>query len=90
MVSDTEKIFGLLGPNGVGKSTTIKILNTLIRPDSGKALISGFDVVRHADRVGIMNNGSLVSVSTPEELKAGANAGLEEVFIRITGERIPA
>lgn len=212
------EIFGLLGPNGAGKSTTVKMLNTLIRPDSGNALISGFDVVRQADRVrpligvapqelnldkeltgrenllihgllhkmktpekrsndllawarltsradslagtysggmqrclliaravmhhpsvlfldeptvgldpqirhmiwdmirelagqgvtilltthyieeadalchrvGIMTNGTLVSVGAPEELKAGAHAGLEEVFIRITGERMSA
>ncbi len=210
------EIFGLLGPNGAGKSTTVKMLNTLIRPDSGKAWISGFDVVRQADkvrpligaapqelnldreltgrenllihgllhkmknpekraedlldwarltsradslvntysggmqrclliaravmhhpsvlfldeptvgldpqirrmiwdmirelskqgvtllltthyieeadalchRVGIMNNGSLVSAGTPEELKNGSDEELEEVFIRITGERI--
>jgi ABC-2 type transport system ATP-binding protein len=31
-------IFALLGPNGAGKSTTVKILNTLSRPDSGSAI----------------------------------------------------
>jgi len=41
-------------------------------------------------RVGIMNNGTLVSVGAPEELKTGAKGGLEEVFIRITGERMSA
>jgi ABC-2 type transport system ATP-binding protein len=39
-------IYGLLGPNGAGKSTVIKILTTLTTPDSGRALIGGFDVVR--------------------------------------------
>lgn len=34
-------IFALLGPNGAGKSTTIKILNTLSRPDSGSARVAG-------------------------------------------------
>jgi ABC-2 type transport system ATP-binding protein len=36
--------FGLLGPNGAGKSTTIGMLNTTIRPTSGRALLAGFDV----------------------------------------------
>jgi ABC-2 type transport system ATP-binding protein len=44
-------IFGLLGPNGAGKSTTIKILNTLSRPDSGSAQVAGFDVLREPGRV---------------------------------------
>jgi ABC-2 type transport system ATP-binding protein len=44
-------VFALLGPNGAGKSTTIKILNTLSRPDSGSALVAGFDVLKEQERV---------------------------------------
>lgn len=44
-------IFALLGSNGAGKTTTVKILSTLIRPDGGSASISGFDVIRQADKV---------------------------------------
>ena len=44
-------IFALLGPNGAGKSTTIKILNTLSRPDSGSARVAGFDVLREPESV---------------------------------------
>lgn len=44
-------IFALLGPNGAGKSTTIKILNTLARPDAGTARIAGFDVLTEPERV---------------------------------------
>src|SRR5215469_15540079 len=36
--------FGLLGPNGAGKTTTIGMLNTTIRPTSGRALLAGHDV----------------------------------------------
>ncbi len=36
-------IFGLLGPNGAGKTTLIRIVTTLMRQDSGEALVEGFD-----------------------------------------------
>ncbi len=44
-------IFALLGPNGAGKSTTVKILNTLSRPDSGSARVAGIDVLAEPERV---------------------------------------
>ncbi|HVD22561.1 MAG TPA: ATP-binding cassette domain-containing protein [Lapillicoccus sp.] len=45
------EVFGLLGPNGAGKSTTVKILSTLARPDSGTAVVAGYDVTQHPDAV---------------------------------------
>ena len=44
-------ILGLLGPNGSGKTTTVRILSTLIRPDAGSAKVGGFDVVAQHDEV---------------------------------------
>ena len=43
----TGEIFAFLGPNGAGKTTTIKILAGLLRPTSGSAFISGFDLATH-------------------------------------------
>jgi len=48
---ENGEIFGFLGPNGAGKSTTIMILTTLLKPTSGQALISGFDVMTNAKQV---------------------------------------
>src|SRR4051795_1136037 len=45
------EVFGFLGPNGAGKSTTINMLCTLVRPTSGAARVSGFDVVAERDQV---------------------------------------
>jgi ABC-2 type transport system ATP-binding protein len=44
------EFFGLLGPNGSGKTTTIHILASLIRPTAGSAQVAGFDVGRDAVR----------------------------------------
>ena len=45
------QIFGFLGPNGSGKTTTIRMLTGTLRPKAGQARVLGVDVVRHPDRV---------------------------------------
>lgn len=45
------EIFGVLGPNGGGKSTLIRLISTLLLPDSGKISVFGYDVVRQPVQV---------------------------------------
>ena len=40
------ELFGFLGPNGAGKTTTLKMIVGLLKPDAGRALVSGIDVRR--------------------------------------------
>lgn len=64
---------GVLGPNGAAKTTTIRMLATLLRPDAGEAQVLGYDVVRDAQavrsRVGL--TGQFASVD--EDLTAAEN-----------------
>lgn len=45
------KILGLLGPNGAGKSTTINILSTVLKPDSGKVTLCGYDLSTEKQKI---------------------------------------
>lgn len=45
------EVFGFLGPNGAGKTTMIKVLTTLIPPNSGEAHVLGFDVKREGKKI---------------------------------------
>lgn len=46
-----NEIFGIVGPDGAGKTTTIRILCGLLRPDSGNASILGFDLDKQKDKI---------------------------------------
>lgn len=44
-------VLSVLGPNGAGKTTVVRILATLLAPDSGHAVVGGIDVVKHPEKV---------------------------------------
>src|SRR5689334_732666 len=52
------EMFGLIGPDGAGKTTIFRILATLLVPDSGKASVDGFDTLKEyrqiRNRIGYM------------------------------------
>ncbi len=48
---ESGTIFALLGPNGAGKTTMLRIITTLLKPDSGTILIEGIDPVKFPNKV---------------------------------------
>ena len=69
------EIYGFLGPNGAGKSTLIRMLCTLLRPSSGRAVVAGHDVVAEPNevrlRIGVaLQDAALDDSQTGRELLA--------------------
>ncbi len=58
------EIFGLLGANGAGKTTVLRILSTMLRPTSGRVCIGGFDVQTQAaqvrSKIGFVSNNTAI------------------------------
>ena len=48
---DEGEVFGLIGPDGAGKTTLFRILATLILPDAGIATVDGYDVMRQMSQI---------------------------------------
>ena len=89
------EIFGLLGPNGAGKTTCLRILSTVLRPSSGTATVSGFDVVTHPTevrkRIGFMsNNTGIYDRMTAWEMAEyyGRLYGLSEDVLKLRLEQL--
>ena len=51
LAAEEGTVLGVLGPNGAGKTTAVRILTTLLTPDSGRATVAGLDVERDAAKL---------------------------------------
>lgn len=67
------EIFGILGPNGTGKSTLIRLISTLLIPDEGRITIFGYDVVRDEAEVKRLINRVSVEASFFKKLSPMEN-----------------
>ncbi|MCV7282681.1 ATP-binding cassette domain-containing protein [Mycolicibacterium flavescens] len=80
----TGSVCALLGHNGAGKTTVVKILSTLLRPSSGRALVAGYDVARQPAKVR-----ASIGLTGQEAALDGALTGRENLvlFARLRGMR---
>jgi ABC-2 type transport system ATP-binding protein len=75
-------IHAILGPNGSGKTTLIKILSTLLKADSGKIKVGGYDILENPDKVRDCISLTGQNASVDEELTGYENLFL---FARLLG-----
>jgi ABC-2 type transport system ATP-binding protein len=91
------EIFGLLGPNGGGKSTLFRILSTMMVPTEGRAAVAGHDVVRDAAtvrrKIGVVFQTQSLdkALSVAENLRAQGNLhGMSGATLRARMEKVMA
>jgi len=88
------EIFGLLGPNGGGKSTLFRILSTMMVPTAGKALVAGHDVVHDPAavrrQVGVVFQTQSLDKALTVEENLRAQGHLHGLSGALLGERMEA
>ena len=84
---EAGEIFGILGPNGVGKTTLLSILSTLLLPDSGEVSISGMDAIRESHRVREKVNISSGNANFLWSLTVRENLDFYGMLYGLTGRR---
>ena len=67
------EVVGILGHNGSGKSTLVRVISTLVLPDSGEVEVFGIDATRHPKRVQRSMNRVSVEASFFKKLSAMEN-----------------
>ena len=72
-VVERGEIFGVLGPNGTGKSTLIRLMSTLLMPDTGRVRVFGLDVERDEAQVKRLINRVSVEASFFKKLSPMEN-----------------
>jgi ABC-2 type transport system ATP-binding protein len=81
---DRGQIFGLLGPNGSGKTTTVRILVTLLSQSGGTATVGGFDVSREPERVRTLIGWAGQSIGIDDDLSGAENLALHGMLHGLT------
>lgn len=84
------ELFGFLGPNGAGKTTTINILCTLLAPTQGRAVVAGYDVVKHPNDVRRSIGIIFQDPSLDERLTAMENLRFHAMLYRLPWKNMTA
>ncbi|MGC2372333.1 MAG: ATP-binding cassette domain-containing protein [Solirubrobacteraceae bacterium] len=83
LLAEEGKVLALLGPNGAGKTTLVRILATLLKPDSGQATVAGCDVVADAARLRSLIGLTGQFAAVDELLTGRENLELVGLFYRL-------
>ncbi|MCH7809809.1 MAG: ATP-binding cassette domain-containing protein [Chloroflexi bacterium] len=85
---EAGQIFGFLGANGSGKTTTIRMLTTLLRPTEGSATVAGYDVVKDASKVRARVGVALQEASLDLVMTGRETLALQARLYRVPGGEI--
>ena len=95
LVARDGAVTGLLGPNSAGKTTTLRMIATLVIPDAGSALVDGYDSVRDAltvrARLGVLSDarGLYTRLTARENIRYyGRLRGMTEASITTAIEKV--
>ena len=84
------EIVGLLGANGAGKSTTINILSTILKHDSGSVLIGGFDLMKDKSKIKKVVGIVPQDLAIYEEISAEKNVSFFASLYGLNGAELKA